>query len=699
MREFDAVFVGAGISKSPPTLLPDGDELARIVWEALIGSLPPALQKWTVGASAQLEADRHEQHTVSNDRHDLRLEQLLEVLASAVPLKVLVGVYRILDGAAPNTIHTILGRPELNLGCVLTVNMDTVIDEVAGKRVVHLHGRQDRPGTIMTTISQYLRGLPPELDREFAQAVEGKRILVLGYSGRDRDIAEAFLRHPPSLLHWLQHPGGRLARDAELLMDGLRARGVLVQDVEQSTSEAFLVPRYLGVGGPLDSLPSHSEGGGTGGSWQTPERFRIQLGNAPLAERARAVALVMLEIGQKEEALQLLRGVPAKGEEALKLRKLRARALRSLGRNFEACALLAIPPGRLWDKGTRTMWFGNESQFSATLSAMGLYPLADALDAHLVHRGGEGAEERQVEQALQARVRRAQRMTMRGDFKKATRDFQAVAADAIRTQTLFGLGDYLNAATFHADVLKMQGEYGRAKELMSRVIADLPYANLTQRAYALWRRAEITLVAEVEEVQADGDLDEASRLAALSHDARVQFWTKATEADAWGYRDPKRARRCQREAEDLLGSVHAYGELYLLLIMAEFLRGRNELFGSRELARKAVSLADSRRHFAGVHTSGSLAGRLIVAEADAMEATGTAQVRLVVRDLTQLGDEYSAYGMLSGAARVETALALIQHQGVSPERAAGFVRSGWHREARRALYPDDPSVEQWHVLL
>ncbi len=698
MREFDVVIAGAGISKPLPSRLPDGDQLAELAWRMVVDSMPWKLRELTHGATEQLVAGRNPRETVSRDKHDLRLEQLLEVLRRAIPLDILVGVYRVLGTASANSIHTVLGRNELDLGRIFTLNMDSLIDNVAGKLVTHLHGRWDKPDTIISAIGQYLHGLPPDVDFDFGSAVHGKRVLVLGYSGRDRDVIASLTRHPPSAVHWVGHPGHELTEDASRLRADLERRGTKVDPVDYVACEDFLIPRFLDSGGSTDALvPSGSEPA-VSPEWKVPSDALEALGQVPLACRVRGVALVMLEIGRKKDAVELLRHTHAVGREALEFRKLTASGLRSLGSNARAIGLLAIPPACVWDRELREAWLDNRGEVAGALSAMGHASLADHLDNSIVRRGDTATTDHELANALHARARRAQRMEMRGDLESAAQDLDAISRNP-DARRLMGLGGYMLAETWRADLLKMKGKYAEATDVISCVIDDLPYGDLTQRAYALWRRAEIKLLFHVDETGVDADLNEAGRLAALANDTRVRFWTLATEADAWGRRDRRRARECQLKAEKLLADVRAFGELYWLLIKAEFARGEDRLDECRCFAEEAVQLSQNRIRLPTGHVSARAAGHLIIAEADSVRARTPGQRNASARRLRDVIDEYVHLGMLSGAARAETSLSIVMGDPLPDDRIAYFRQEGWLREASRALDPSDPALDTWHILM
>ncbi len=114
-----------------------------------------------------------------------------------------------LRSAQPNPNHFALAAGQFD---ILTTNQDLLIEAAAAtldlpSNVLHLHGRCDRPTTIITLISQYVAGLPEPLSRQFKQKLEERHVLVLGYSGRDRDIMPLIEHSSAKHIEWILHPG------------------------------------------------------------------------------------------------------------------------------------------------------------------------------------------------------------------------------------------------------------------------------------------------------------------------------------------------------------------------------------------------------------------------------------------------------------------------------------------------------------
>jgi len=92
----------------------------------------------------------------------LRLEILLERLATEIPKSYLFAVFDILRSGVPNLNH--LAALRLRPRSIITTNQDLLLEKAAERLnafspIIHLHGRCDDKESIVTMISQYLAGL------------------------------------------------------------------------------------------------------------------------------------------------------------------------------------------------------------------------------------------------------------------------------------------------------------------------------------------------------------------------------------------------------------------------------------------------------------------------------------------------------------------------------------------------------------
>lgn len=118
-------------------------------------------------------------------------------------------------GAKPSAIHRSLMA--LDVGTHLTLNFDHLLEEAGARKVIHLHGSVGDPRSLVTTITQYDSGLPKKLSDQFRTAVKDKRVLVVGYSGRDRDVLPLLRVFKPSEIVWLKYPGSSLSAEVSEL--------------------------------------------------------------------------------------------------------------------------------------------------------------------------------------------------------------------------------------------------------------------------------------------------------------------------------------------------------------------------------------------------------------------------------------------------------------------------------------------------
>jgi tetratricopeptide (TPR) repeat protein len=208
------VLAGAGISIDAPACLPDGAALAGDVFDLLAGTGEVLLPQAEMAALRETVIER------------LRLEVFLEILAGEISAETVFGPFQLLAGAVPNVAHLALAA--LSPRALVTTNQDLLLE--AAQRllphggpeppsVLHLHGRCDDIGSIITMISQYLGGLPSDIRSRFVAAVAGANVLVVGYSGRDRDVMPLLLEARPAFVRWILHT--RLGASPEAALAGI----------------------------------------------------------------------------------------------------------------------------------------------------------------------------------------------------------------------------------------------------------------------------------------------------------------------------------------------------------------------------------------------------------------------------------------------------------------------------------------------
>jgi tetratricopeptide (TPR) repeat protein len=187
--------------------------LLRLVVEMLLDSADVVLDSNSVGELRRIIKD-------------LRLELGLEILARHINPLVLVQVYAILRRAVPNYNHLALAIADVE---TVTTNQDVLIENAAirlgvSSDVLHLHGRCDRPASVITLISQYVAGLPRATVRRLREKIRARHVLVLGYSGRDRDVMDVLEQSEVAYIQWVQHPGSTISPELQRLQNALGER-------------------------------------------------------------------------------------------------------------------------------------------------------------------------------------------------------------------------------------------------------------------------------------------------------------------------------------------------------------------------------------------------------------------------------------------------------------------------------------------
>lgn len=384
-----------------------------------------------------------------------------------------------------------------------------------------------------------------------------------------------------------------------------------------------------------------------------------------------------------------------KGARGVVARKLLARAYRRLGHPRLALRLLAQLPANPMH------WWriaGDTNEIAAALAAAGLVRRADVLDALLIYSGVAGhffPSTRKVSQ--QARARRGQRRLVRDQLVSAERDLAKVTQDP-RSPAVIDIGPYVDALTWHADLLKVRGDYADSLDLVNRATAEWPYSNYSQRAYALWKRAEIRLLSGWDVNDVDSDLETAYRFAERARDSTTKCWVRTTMADAAIERDLSTAHRLLREAEVLLVSGNDYTAQYLLLLKAEIARIEGNDDERRRHTTELRRIVGTRKRAWGPGRTALLAAELIDADAERYTATNESSRLALVHRLETVALAYRRIGAAVGEARAQVLLAAVRRQSLSPELVGAFSYRGWHRELARAESPDDPRCS-WHIYM
>lgn len=599
--DFDAVLTGAGISMSMPSHLPSGDELSQRLWEFITlterdrsSTLDQILAKAGTALSSQGTG--------------LRLEMLAQLLSEQLPLDQLVQIYQLVDlpDAMPNLNH--FAFAELPFGQHFTVNMDTLLERAGVRDVVHLHGRADKPLTIITTISQYISQLPSHISDEFGRAIGGRRLLIAGYSGRDFDVFPLLARYRPSSIVWIQHPDGDLEDEVRQGLDTLRPKTEV--NVLTVRLEDYLSLHLAERGLPRPDVPLLASGSDSYSRKMSEltETFRYLDGTG----KQLAIGRVLLEIGLLEETVAYLKSCEMGSLGQQSANKLSARALRRCGDPKAALSnLLEVPRGL----NPLKVWVQNLNELAAVLPRAGYRRSGGALDRTFMLAGMISPNERTQRRGIQATIRLAQRQAYAARNRRSERLFNRIE----RIEGLEGIIDLdgmTNLLTQHADILKVNGRFDDALALCNRATNYIPYSNRSQQAFALWRHAEVLLLMGQLEL-AQETLEGALRLARESRDELPLGWILMTLADSYRGRDDAKEDQCLNDLQSFLGSPDLLLRSSAYLQFAESARTRGNPVGAIGILSGDESRMKSLNHIFDAFPLVKLAAQFIGITAEA----------------------------------------------------------------------------------
>lgn len=240
--------VGSGVSIWSPTDLPSGQQFTSGVYDALFKSAAPALEaadedwlrQWFVSGDVRL------------DLSPLPFEVLLERSPNPEAVGRLIG--ELYSSSTANPVHTALAKLVTNgtVHSIVTTNYDLALDSAIGTllaKVVRegdsspslsrayfkIHGTAGSSDIDTLVFRLSSEGMLPQWKRELlCKLVQGRVLLILGYSGVDFDICPELVRCDPKAVVWNfysrndieRSPGLRRMRDA-----GVRTT-VLVGDMK-----------------------------------------------------------------------------------------------------------------------------------------------------------------------------------------------------------------------------------------------------------------------------------------------------------------------------------------------------------------------------------------------------------------------------------------------------------------------------------
>jgi hypothetical protein len=682
---FDVIFSGAGTSVSWPSALKDALHLEEAALKAVVESLPIIIDEGPI-----LSAVRS---ATGADKEGVRLEHLMELLGKTGHGRALVEIYDLIISDAPNALHLLIA--ELG-GVIVTANMDSLHEQAAldldssGKRprrlptrVLHVHGQVGDDASIDTTISQYRRGLRPDAMKDFGSKVAGKSVLVVGWAGRDSDIAEAFRAFPPARLHWLEYPGDGTV---EPTPDALRLLKHLAQTVDVTWELVKADEKISGaLGGRVNLIRERTTVGPNLDYNGNPSRAMDTLRKTPVADRAAGLAQVLLATGHAKEAADLLRAVREAGYQ------LNDDEVRLLGRchrvagDFEDAIVTLCEPGRA---GRFVAQLRNMNEVSTLWQRQGKIGRAFLTNNVLAIGAGTRQNHRA---ALTARTRNAQILGNHGHVRWAARSFLALQRKYPfkNAHQDAGIGNTVDSATWAADAFRVRGAYWHALHTISTSLELAPYGSATQLAYAQWKQAEILHLLGSPVGQITALLELVDRDVHRAGDDLLRGWVDGLWADVLRHVDPAAAKQ-RLWGIRTLKENHGPLSAYLLLQAAELARGANDL----EATHLNLDQLDRMRHLKGAKApspSALLAGRLIRAEL--IYPTDPSRS---IRDLGRIRQAYQLTGMKAGEMRAKARLASARDDQNESTLVRLKLRNNWPVEAAAAASRDWKS---WPVLM
>jgi uncharacterized membrane protein YidH (DUF202 family) len=698
---FDTILTGAGISIPSPSVLPDGNALASIAWR-LVNFELGALDERQV----QAVTDRF-----WGENDGLRLEQLIDVMTFGIDLKVLVSAYDAVADAKHNYIH--LRLVELAAASLFTVNMDSLLEDAckalgANQSLTHLHGIHSDHDSIVTTISQYLQDLPPHLHQQLREAITGKRVLVVGYSGRDRDIMPLFRLYAPQELTWLVHPRAdddpsvsrnmEVEQEARDLLDDLTARFGAHRIHETRTRAEHFLDSKLPLPSPMVAAlrPLVSAVPAKPDIWPLPTSGIDAYVAVPTWRRKLAVAAVLRDLGMTEVMLAVLRRthIPVREADArVGARKLKGRGLKRAGHPRRALLVFLLPIIGVWYlRQLRAV----ANEVASTLTHAGLPGSARILDRALVKwgssRGGEFARA-----ATFAQGRIAQRASAAGDLPSASSAFQAILDDP-SNRIVLGLGAWVDQWTWFADLQKVRGDIKGAMKSLDEAQKEYPYADASQRTMIAWKRAEIALVSKGPTSGVLAELEAVLQRAQRSADVSAKFWSSVSRIGAVAASDLAGARALVRDLQSM-GGLRIDQQLFLDLQAAELERVEGDFAACRQHLLRAQKLESDHRRLPDGAATAKLTIRLISAKCEASLARSDEDRERVATKLQEIVTELEGMGAALPAAHARVVRAYVQGAPLDDLILKGWERQGWLAEAARARGGPAALSEIWQIVM
>jgi len=606
---------------------------------------------------------------------ELRLETFFETLASEMAPHLIFQLFRIFRPAEANFSH--LALTALSPGAIITVNQDLLLERAAlllrrKPNVLHLHGRCDRIVTIVTLISQYLGGLERSVLRRFRREISGANVVVVGYSGRDRDIMPALLAAKPKSVTWIHHTDPKSHQSPDFSAELERAQRVLgrkLKIIETDTTAWLRLQLGVTQCGRLEQIVR----GLSGKQIDVPPAMKNSYRCIAVVRRNRAIAKVLEHIGWYREArhiyLRLRRQAHVTGP----------RMLLDLG----------WVNGRIagFDGGVPRKYYVRARRYpgaSPAIRAQALVGEADTL--RNTAKPFEALERIQRAEALLRKMKQDQRYWhLRGWALNARAGIARIEGYPSKALSLYrpaehsfsearDISGHIDALTWQAECSLMLGQIKNALALAEDAILDaVGYGKYPVGRWPSFVRAEAFAQCG-EFAQALKVIAEIKGIFETMANHQGSVWTRVLESDCLREMSWRDAAATVRHARRCMGKRQLWhAEARLFLEDAEIARARRDWRGV------ATAIANLRKHLRDkVHFTAPppfLLAHALLVEAECARQRKQADT---VSLLNGARRAYSRIGARAFMMRVDVALYLAGHSKRS--------RTALLRECRREGY-------------
>ncbi|HRP99498.1 MAG TPA: hypothetical protein PK781_03455 [Terrimesophilobacter sp.] len=637
----------------------------------------------SIGGQAQVGA-RVEKEIVpikSEVEAGLRLEQLMEIAHRHIDITALAAIYKVMDMKPFGFVHAALKESGLS---IVTVNMDQLLDSAGILDVLYLHGNTKDLASIRTTITQYSIGLDEEVIAKLGERINNKRLLIMGYSGRDRDVLPLVAtRFSPMNVTWVRLAGEPNYPEVELAKGQLLRRNIPFATIKATAQDFLFHDLALNTHKELYEL---SQGPRLATDPVTNELTSWLIDNVPDESRVLACASIAFEVALYTEARQLLDFSFRERSNYVTAKKIVARSLRRQEHRFLALWYLTQAAFRA---GLRPV----VNEMSASLFSTSMWWLSVLIDRMVVLVTSRGASSASRKMRRHASVRLRMRAINCGNIRGAT----AWIEEALEWPDELDRQSRVNELTWIADALKLAGKYESALQLLDAGYADSPYTDFSQRAIFLIKRIEVRAAAGLLEASKfhsidDTDLHEAERFAIASSSAgEIDLWHRTVRAICFAAVQGQ-ARRLLESARPLLPSAIGTEREFFTLCSAEQAR----FDGDSSLCQIELATLSRQLRFrtTGRARTWKLAMKLI--ELQLRVDQGNVN-RSTVADLRELSRRYVNLRMPSAAAWVDLSIHQALGSAPSENQVREFAHNGWFAHSARASNPTE--IVPWVVLV